>query len=430
MSKRYDLVLFGATGFTGRQAFLHLARSLPEGLRWAIGGRNPEKLRALLAEVPQPGNPPDILTADATEPASVGALVRRARVLVQLAGPYSPHGEHFIEACVEHGTDYLDLTGEIFWVRKMVAKYHAAAAAARVRIVPVCGFEALPYDIGALLAARALVAAHGVRATEVEIVTSLTGPRALRTADMVSGGTVASMRAMLAAEPDGSTSDPACLVQDAALAERIRRNSPYSLQARWSERAGAWLAPMVPAPFVNPPVVHRTVSLLAGATRAKDNPFAEDFRYQEALSTRSFAPFPLAQRLLAETMARSIARMMSTAESSGRFARLSRSATNEFLERFAPAPGEGPSERALEQMGYALELTARGAGGEEVHGQAVGQGHPGYRSTPALIAECAVLLATRRSALPRHYGLLTPAAAFGEAARDAMSRAGLQFSFP
>jgi short subunit dehydrogenase-like uncharacterized protein len=426
MTKRYDLVLFGATGFTGRQAFLHLARSVPDGLRWAIGGRNRDKLQALLREVPDSANQPDVLTADATEPASVSALVAQARVVVQLAGPYSPHGEHFIAACIEHGTDYLDLTGEIFWVRRMIAAHHERAEQARVRIVPVCGFEALPYDIGALLAARALHAKHRVRATEVEIVTRFTGGASLRPADVVSGGTVASMKAMLETEPDGWMSDPACLVSDDAQAERLRRSSPYRFEARWSERAGAWVAPMVPAPFVNPPVVLRTVSRLAGS---RSTPFADEFAYREALSTDSFVPLAIAQRVVAESMARSFRIGLMVAESANPLARLQRRATREFLDRFAPAPGEGPSDRALERMGYTMLVTARGAGGEEVAGEAVGRGHPGYRSTPNLIAEVALLLATARAELPRHYGIVTPALAFGEAAGEAMRRAGLVFAF-
>jgi short subunit dehydrogenase-like uncharacterized protein len=221
-------------------------------------------------------------------------------------------------------------------------------------------------------------------------------------------------------------SDPACLVSDDARAERLRRSSPYRFEARWSERAGAWVAPMVPAPFVNPPVVLRTVAQLAGS---RSTPFADDFAYREALSTGSFLPLRIAQRVMAESMARSFRIGLMVAESTNPLARLQRRATREFLDRFAPSPGEGPSERALERMGYTMLLAARGAGGEEVTGEAVGHGHPGYRPTPALIAEVALLLAANRPELPRHYGIVTPALAFGDAAGEAMRRAGLVFAF-
>jgi short subunit dehydrogenase-like uncharacterized protein len=311
----------------------------------------------------------------------------------------------------------------------MIARHHAAAVKSRARLLPVCGFEALPYDIGALLGARALLARHKVRAAEIDIVTRLSGPVAWQPSDMLSGGTVASMKAMLAAEPDGSTSDPACLVQDDTLAERIRAAHPYVLEARWSERDGAWLAPMVPAPFVNVPVVYRSVSLLAGRRGAAENPFEADLHYREALSMRSFAPFPLAQRMAAEGIARTFRQVLAHAESTGPLARLQRTASRSFLDWFGPSSGQGPTERALEGAGYELSITARGRGGEEVHGTGAGEGHPGYRSTAAIAAEVGLLLAAGEASLPARFGLLTPAAGLGEAAVDALARAGLTYTF-
>lgn len=429
-ARKLDLVLFGATGFTGGQTLHHLAHHVPAGFKWAIAGRSREKLEALLPSCTDAASRPEIRIADSTDQKSVDKLVASTRAIIQLAGPYGRTGESFVAAAAGHGTHYVDLTGEIGWVAQMIARHGPAALASKAKIIPVCGFEALPFDIAALLIATRLKATTGERAQSVELINRFTGPPAFRPRDVLSGGTMASIIAMLEDGAATSLNDPAVLVDDDALAERIRDVGRYDFSARYSEDVGAWLAPTVPAPFVNPPVVYRSISTLAGSS---SSPFTSDFVYTEALSTQGLAPFTLAQRLVAETLARGFTAMAKSVDRNGTVDQLGRTAIRQLMDWLGPKPGQGPSDKHLEASGYTIHMKASASSGKTVRGQATAHGHPGYRSTAMLIAEAGLLLAgagaAASAALPRRHGFLTPATAFGAGSTPAWARAGLVFEF-
>jgi short subunit dehydrogenase-like uncharacterized protein len=426
--KKFDLVLFGATGFTGKQTLLHLVEHVPRGFRWAIAGRSRERLEALLPLCEDALSKPSIAVADSGDAASVDKLVASTAVIIQLAGPYGKSGEVFVASAAKHGTHYLDLAGEISWVAEMIDRHHDAAKTSKAKIIPVCGFEALPFDIAALLIAEKLKRETGERATAIEVINRFTGPPAFRPRDVLSGGTMASIKAMLEDGATASLSDPAVLVSDAKLATQIRENHAYDFRARYSEDAGAWLAPTVPAPFVNPPVVYRTMALFASM---KSSPFAADCGYVEAMSTQSFVPFSLGQRFVAEMLSRSFSAMAQSVARNGRVDQLGRAAVKTLFDWVGPATGQGPSEKHLEQSGYTLHMRATGESGATVTARAKASGHPGYRSTAMLVAEAGLLLAGAGAdgcgALPRRAGVLTPASAFGAGATPAWARAGLVF---
>jgi short subunit dehydrogenase-like uncharacterized protein len=430
-TKKFDLILFGATGFTGTQTLKHLALHVPKNFKWAIGGRNKEKLEALLPLCEDAASQPSVAIADSTDAKSVDKLVASTNVIVQLAGPYTAHGEHFVASAAKHGTHYLDLTGEIGWVKTMIERYHDAAVESKAKIVPVAGFEALPFDIAALYVAQKLFDETGERAVKVEIVNRFTGPPAFRPRDILSGGTMATIKGMLEGGDSGVMNDPAALVTDEKFAQQIRDEHPYDFSARYNDDAGAWLAPTVPAPFVNPPVVYRTMSLLARVKGTKGSPFAADCEYIEGLSTKSFAPISIAQRVVAEMLALSFKAMTKSIARNGKLDQMGRAAAKQFFDWVGPTSGQGPSEKHLEQTGYSLRMRATGASGASVAMRANASGHPGYKSTAMLVAEAGLLLAGAGAdgcvALPRRYGLLSPASAFGMSATDAWFRAGLVF---
>jgi short subunit dehydrogenase-like uncharacterized protein len=427
-TKKFDLILFGATGFTGTQTLKHLVQHVPKNFKWAIGGRNKEKLEALLPLCADAASQPSIAIADASDAKSVAKLVASTRCIIQLAGPYNQSGEVFVEAAAKYGTHYLDLTGEIGWVAQMIERHEAAAIASNAKIVCVSGYEALPFDIAALLIAEKLKAETGERAISVEVINRFTGPPAFRPRDVLSGGTMATIKSMLEAGQGQSLNDPAALVTDAALAQTIRDEHAYDLSARYSADAGAWLAPTVPAPFINPPVVYRTMQLLA---KSRTTPFAPDCEYREAMSTKGFTKFPIAQRIIAEMLSRSFIIMAKSGARSGTLDNVGRSAVKQMMEWFGPASGEGPSEKHLEQSGYTLGMRATSASGASVSARGKANGHPGYRSTAMLVAEAGLLLAGAGAqgcaALPRRQGFLTPASAFGAGALPAWARAELVF---
>jgi short subunit dehydrogenase-like uncharacterized protein len=427
MKRPFDLILYGATGFTGRETARYLTRHIPAGVRWAIAGRDRGRLEQVADSLKSiaAGVLPELLTADPKQPTSIGRLVAKTRVLLQLAGPYSEFGERFVAACVRHETHYLDLTGEIPWVARLVEKWDAPAQTARVKIVPVAGFEALPFDLIALRAAQRLKSEHRCRAARIRVINRFTGPRAWRPRDVLSGGTTASIRLLLSQAYTQTLADPAALVSDPAQAEAIRAVGAYDFTPTFDAGTHAWLAPTLPAPFVNPPVVYRTISALSG-TRA--SPFTPECRYEEFLTTAGMAPFAIGQRALAEALAYAFRGAMSPP---GPWQMAQREALGKLLDWWGPKTGEGPSERVLIESGYELTATASGAKGESVTVLAKAAGHPGYRSTAHLVAEAALILAGvggGTSALPRRYGVLTPALALGSGMGDRWRRAGLVFS--
>jgi short subunit dehydrogenase-like uncharacterized protein len=427
-TKKFDLILFGASGFTGTQTLKHLAQHVPRNFKWAIGGRNKEKLEALLPLCENAASQPAIAIADSADAKSVEKLVASTKVIIQLAGPYTALGEHFVASAAKHGTHYLDLTGEIGWVKTMIERYHAAAAESKAKIVPVAGFEALPFDVGALYIAQKLFDETGERAMKIEIVNRFTGPPAFRPRDILSGGTMATIKGMLEGGDASVMTDPAALVMDEELAQQIRAEHPYDFSARYNVDADAWLAPTVPAPFVNPPVVYRTMGLLA---RTKGSPFAADCEYLEGLSTKPFAPIAIGQRIVAEMLALSFKVMTKSVARNGRLDQIGRTAAKQLFDWVGPASGEGPSDKHLEQTGYSLRMRATGASGASVTARVKASGHPGYKSTAMLVAEAGLLLAGAGApgcaALPRRSGILTPASAFGVGAQPAWARAELIF---
>jgi short subunit dehydrogenase-like uncharacterized protein len=425
-TQKFDLVLFGASGFTGTQTLKHLVQHVPKHFKWAIGGRNKEKLEALLPLCNDAASQPSIVLADSADAKSVGKLVASTSVIIQLAGPYAAHGEHFVASAAKHGAHYLDLTGEIGWVKSMIERYHDVAVESKAKIVPVAGFEALPFDIAALYVAQKLLDETGERAVKIEIVNRFTGPPAFRPRDILSGGTMATIKGMLEGGDASALNDPAVLVMDQKIAQSIRDEHPYDFSTRYNADENAWLAPTVPAPFVNPPVVYRTISLLA---RAKNSPFAAGCEYIEGLSTKPFAPFSIAQRVIAESLALSFKAMTRSIARNGRLDQMGRTAAKQFFDWVGPTSGQGPSEKHLEETGYSLRVRATSASGASVAIRAKANGHPGYKSTAMLVAEAGLLLAGEGaegcSALPKRYGVITPASAFGTSATAAWERAEL-----
>jgi short subunit dehydrogenase-like uncharacterized protein len=146
--REFDVVLYGATGFTGQQTFRHFSQHAPEGLRWAIAGRNRQKLAALRATVP-------VLVADSTNECQIANLVSRTRVLLNTAGPFALYGDAIVAACVNSATHYVDITGETAWVRSLIERHHETAAKQGTRIIPFCGFDSVPADLGVGLLLKA-----------------------------------------------------------------------------------------------------------------------------------------------------------------------------------------------------------------------------------------------------------------------------------
>lgn len=393
----YDIVLYGATGFVGRQTVAYLA-SHPDmrhsGLRWAIAGRSRDKLEAVQRElrVPQAG----ILVADAQDAAALDTLTRQSRVVVSTAGPFALYGSELVAACVRHGCHYVDITGETPWVRGLIERHHTDAGRRHARIIPCCGFDSIPSDIGAYLAQATMQSLHGRDCVGVKAAFTLRGG--------FNGGTLASFFNMLEAGQAKAMQDPFLLnPPDRRPASTTDHSDPVA--PRFDADLNAWLGPFFMAP-VNTRVVRRSAALLG---------YGSDFHYQEYLhlgrgASRALAAAALSAGSAATAMAMGI----------GPVRRLA--------QRFAPAPGAGPSEASMDGGSFHSRIVGRAADGTLVHGHMADRGDPGNRATTKMLCESALALALEADRLPggkAHGGVLTPASALGTVLVERLRSAGM-----
>lgn len=411
----FDLVLFGPTGVTGREVARYLSSRAPDlGLRWAVAGRDRSRIDAALERV---GATPDgVLVAEVTDETSIADMVAATRVVANLVGPYARYGEPVYAACARAGVHQIDLTGEIDWVRAMIDRYDEVATASGAKIVPTAGFESIPFDLGALYVAHALHARTGERVMEVDAaVTTESSVPARRLSDALSGGTFESMIDVLKRGIDDRLRDP--YVLDVAGSSG---HGSYDNRPRKHPVTGRWLAPMMPAPFLNPPVVHRSASLLRASG---DRIYADGFRYREGMATDGMAPRHAAAPAAA-VMAATSAAMTGV----GRLPASLRVSATRMLARVGPKSGDGPAPEDLDAWSYRVDLRATDLRGATQDAAITAAGHPGYKSTAMMIGEAAAALADPAGGAPDGAGFLTPATALGLAGVDRMTAAGLDFT--
>lgn len=413
----FDVILFGPTGVTGREVARYLDRRASVlGLRWAVAGRDRGRIDEALRTV---GARPDgVVLADTNDPASIDAMVDRTRVVANLVGPYARYGEPVHAACARAGVHQLDLTGEIDWVREMIDRYHDVAVDSGAAIVPSAGFESLPFDLAARLAATTAHARHASAVVEVDAAVTITSTaRMRRIADAVSGGTFASMIEMIR-RGGGRSSDPHALDPEGSTSHRR-----YDLRPRRHAGTGVWLAPLFPTPFLNPPVVHRSAALLRNDG---DPVFAPDFRYREGSVAASMLPGPDLPGA-APALSAVLATSQQLFAAAGRLPRIVRRPLADVLERVGPSPGDGPPADVLDAWSYRIEVRAVTQNGATADVTVDADGHPGYKSTATVVGEAALALASMDA--PRT-GYGTPATVLGLDDLARFEHAGMRFTPP
>ena len=410
-AKDLDVVVFGATGVTGRRVAAYLASRGDGSLKWAAAARDPAKAARVLAE--DGVTAPETIAADVGDLASLAAMASRSKVVLNLVGPYAKYGRPVIEACVAGGAHYADLTGEMSFARRVIEEFDALAVAAGVKIVQPCGFESLPPDLAVRLAAETARERYGEGLESVDLEVSFRPPPGRpRPSDGISGGTFQSLVTALGDDDPATTLDPAALIVDPGVAASVRRASPIRLVPRRSA-TGAVLTPMIPVAYINPAVVHRS------ATGAGETPF----RYREGVAIPG-SPLLLPVRFGVAGLLAGVQAGMKVGLSAGpgTRARIARG-----LDRIGPASGFGPRPDRLEGWVYTLAVQARTAGGHSVGVTAVGHGHPGYLSTARMLGEAGVMLASGED-VPDRAGALTPSLALGTTALGQFARAQLTFT--
>jgi len=312
------------------------------------------------------------------------------------------------------------MTGEIPFARYIIDSFHERAAAAGVKIVEVCGFEALPPDLAVLLADETARErwGEGLSAADVDVSTQQPSGR-IGPADLISGGTLQSLTEALAGDGAAEITDPAALITDPATAEAVRRHSPITLAPRVNAR-GEVISPMTPLAFINPAVVHRTTALLA-AERG-DTP--EPLRYREGIAVPGTSAATLPLRYAA---AGALGGMQAGFRALTRARPSVRDRSASLMRKILPSSGFGPSGAKLEEWSWHLTADARTPGGRYVRVDLDADGHPGYLTTAKLLGEVGLLLA-EDGATPARAGCLTPATALGTQSLTRLERAGARFS--
>lgn len=414
-----DVVVFGATSVTGRHVAAYLAeRSDGAEIRWAAAARDLVKLDRTLGEVGVEA--PEMIAADVGDSGSLEAMASRARVVVNLVGPYTRYGTPVIEACVKGGASYVDLSGEIPFVRRINEGFDERAREAGVKVVQVCGFEALPPDLAVRLAAETATARWDQPLTEVEVEVAIlaTPPGVPRASDFLSGGTMQSM-AEMAGDPDaGRLSDPALLIDDEQAAAAVRARSPIVLRPRRGS-GGSVVAPMSPAAFINPAVIHRSAHL---AALAAGQPF-EPLRYLEGVAIAGPGPTLPLRYAAAGVISGVQAGLLATTRSRPAL----RERVSGLMRRGLPDSGFGPRPDRLEDWRWRVSVTGRTASGESVSVSADAEGHPGYLATARMLGEAGLMLADPAASSDRS-GCLTPAIALGTGAIERFEHARLRFT--
>ena len=405
--REFDIVVYGATGFVGKLTAEYLAKAGGRA-RIALAGRSPEKLAAVRATLGEAARDWPIVAADASSPSSLEAMAARTRVVLTTVGPYSRYGLPLVAACAKTGTDYADLTGEAMFVRQSIDDYHKQAIDTGARIVHACGFDSIPSDMSVYaLFRRARQDGEGELLDTNYVLRGFAGG--------VSGGTIASMtEVMRAASSDPDTrkllEDPYTLAQDRVAEPELgpQPDLPWRRGREIApELAGVWAAGFVMAPY-NTRIVRRTNALL-------DYAYGRRFRYAEYMG-------------VGPSLAAPVVSAVTTAVTAGSAAlgyRIFRFLPKRLVERLAPKPGTGPSEEVRENGYYRVETYTTTTTGARYVATMSQNGDPGYKATSVMLAECGLALALDRDNLPELHGVLTPAAAMGDALLARFPGAGI-----
>ena len=400
--REFDLVLYGASGFVGQQTARyiaeHVAKTAPQ-LRWAVAGRSADKLQAVLNGLGQLGQGAGLVVADAHDATALHALAARAHVVLTTAGPYAKFGSELLGACVDAGTHYVDITGETPWVRSMIDRHHAAAQAKGLKIVPFCGFDSIPSDLGVAMLVHAMQSAHGQSLTSAKSAFRVGGGG-------FNGGTIASLMHIMETGQSDAVQDLFLLNPSGSRPASMAGHEDPAAPVRDAD-FNAWLGPFIMG-TINSRVVRRSAALRG-----------EALAYQEYMRFgRGAGAALLAGAVSAGTLA------------SQRFLKLA--AVRKLVNRFVPQAGDGPSEAAMNNGFFKCEVVGTGSQGARLRSVVSDQGDAGNRATTKFVCESALALALQFDELPNTAGVITPTHALGGAVDGVLAKrlrsAGMQIS--
>ena len=387
-SSKYDIVVYGATGFTGQLVAEYLAGHYRDDkqLKWAMAGRSLDKLKAVREAIGASADTP-LIAADSGDVASLKAMIAQTRLVISTVGPYQLYGADLLAACAASGTDYVDLCGEPVWMRQMIDAQQANAQQSGARIVFSCGFDSLPFELGVFFCQEEAKKVFGAPAHRVK-------GRVRAMKGTFSGGTYASIKATFAAAAK-DLSLVAMLKNPFVLTPGFEGpKQPPGNKPALDEELKSWTAPFVMS-TINTRSIHRS-NMLMGF------PYGRDFVYDEMVLTGA-------------------------GEQGAANAKLVMAANNKMAASDGPKPGEGPSKEERENGSYDLLFVALAPDGRQVQAAVRGDRDPGYGSTSKMIAECAICLLRDAPEVPA--GIWTPGAAMGDRLiKRLVTHAGMTFT--
>jgi short subunit dehydrogenase-like uncharacterized protein len=387
-AKNFDIIVYGATGFTGQLVCEYLATHYRDDsqLKWAMAGRSLDKLKSVRDAIGASADTP-LIPADSSDVDSLKAMIGQTKSVISTVGPYQLYGSDLVAACAASGTDYIDLCGEPVWMRQMIDAHQATAERSGARIVFSCGFDSLPFELGVFYCQEAAKRAFGAPAQRVK-------GRVRGMKGTFSGGTYASIKATFTAAAK-DLSLVAMLKNPFVLTPGFEGpKQPPGNKALFDEELRSWTAPFVMS-TINTRSIHRS-NMLMGF------PYGRDFIYDEMVLT-------------------------GPGEQGEANARLVMAANNKMGASEAPKPGEGPSKEERETGSYDLQFVALAPDGRQVHAAVKGDRDPGYGATSKMIAECAICLL--RDTREVRAGIWTPGAAMGDRLiKRLVEHAGMRFA--
>ncbi|MDA9034519.1 saccharopine dehydrogenase NADP-binding domain-containing protein [Hyphomicrobiales bacterium] len=394
MTKDYDIVIYGATGFTGKLCAKYLSENTND-INWAIAGRNKEKLEEVKKEF---SLDVDIFIAESNDEKALDSITQNTKVVLSTAGPFHRYSSNLVKSCVKNSSDYVDITGEFFWIREMIDLHHEEASSKGVRIVPACGYDSIPSDLGTFFASTKI----NEPIKRIESFHAGQGG--------VSGGTTETGFSMGDLKLGKKMNDPFVLNPEKSVSKEQKLLGSDSVGLKKNSLINSWTGPFIMA-VSNTRVVRRSAALL----ELNQKGYGVNFTYQEHAFYKKFST-----ALLVTFVTLLFGLILSTP-------------LRKLIRPLLPKPGEGPSKETMENGFFDSFFSAEVGSGEKKLFRVHGKGDPGYKVTSKFVCESALTLIKEREKLPGgqgYGGVLTPASGLGQPLIDRLSSNGVNFEGP
>ena len=389
MDKKFDIIIYGATGFTGSLGAKYMDKYSNE-FKWAIAGRDSNKLEKLQNEIP---GKPEIVIADANDEQALLKLTASTKVVASYAGPFNKYSNLLVKACVETGTHYVDITGEAIWVRDLIDNYHQHCIDNKIKIIPACGYDSIPSDLGTYFTAKQV----NEPLKSIFAYHNMSGG--------VSGGTIESAFTMRDFKSKHKMGHPFLLNPEGSYSKNQKLLSKDYFSIKKNKKLNKWVIPFVMA-ITNTRPVRRSAALM----EAKQQSYGPDFVYNEFQMVNKYSV------ALITTVSLAVLGMIIV------------SPFRNFLRKFFPKPGTGPNEKTRNNGWYEALFVAKTTKNQEYVYRMYGKGDPGYKSTSMFLVESAISLLNNSDI--GEYGVLTPATGLGDDLIIRLKDQGVLFEGP